>query len=290
MSVLFSAAASRVKARSDKTAALSDIMDAGIMLAAKTQSVPALERALSILESLSRSKHGLTLSQLARTLELPKSSVHCLLLTFERHGYLRRDENSGRYRLGLRLCDLANVALGGVMLRDQAAPYLNQLRESTQLTTHLAVLEQDEVVLIEKIEPLTSRINSWVGKRMDVHCTALGKALTAYLPEEQVEALVRRRGMLRHNDNTIATFRRLKEELEQVRKQGYSVDDEEEEIGVRCLGAAILNANQQAIAAVSITGTTAQIHVETRDALVAKLRAAAAAIAAAAEKSTGLTQ
>src|ERR1022692_1821940 len=276
------------------------------MLAAKTQSVPALERALSILESLSKSKHGLTLSQLSRSLELPKSSVHCLLLTFERHGYLHRDrslelpkssvhcllltferhgylhrdDRSGRYRLGLRLCDLANVALSGVMLRDQAATFLNQLRESTQLTTHMAVLEQDEVVLIEKVALLTSRVNSWIGKRMDVHCTALGKALTAYLPEEQVEALVSRRGLLRHNDNTIASLKRLKQELEQVRKQGYSIDDEEEEIGVRCLGAPVLNANNRAIAAISITGTTERINADSRDALVAKLKTTAAAIAA----------
>jgi DNA-binding IclR family transcriptional regulator len=249
------------------------------MFAEKTQSVPALERGLAILESLSKSKHGLTLSQLTRSLNLPKSSVHCLLLTFERHGYLYRDDNTGRYRLGLRLCDLANVALGGVALREQAAPFLNQLRESTQLTTHMAVLEQDEVVLIEKVEPLTSCVNSWIGKRMDVHCTALGKALTAYLPEGQVDALVRRRGMLRHNDNTIASLKRLKQELEQVRKLGYSIDDEEEEIGVRCLGAPVLIAEGQAVAAISITGTIVQINAETRDALVTKLKMAAAAIA-----------
>ncbi|MFN7993468.1 MAG: IclR family transcriptional regulator [Bryobacteraceae bacterium] len=249
------------------------------MLATKTQSVPALERALTILESLSKSRHGLTLSQLARSLELPKSSVHCLLLTFERHGYLHRDEASGRYRLGLRLCDLANVALSGVMLREQAAPLLVQLRENTQLTTHMAVLEQDEVVLIEKVAPLASHVNSWIGKRMDVHCTALGKALTAYLPEEQVEALVRRRGMLRHNDNTIATLKRLKDELEQVRRLGYSIDDEEEEIGVRCIGAPVLNSDGLAVAAISITGSTAQISSETRDGLVAKIRGTAVAIA-----------
>jgi DNA-binding IclR family transcriptional regulator len=251
------------------------------MPAAKTQSVPALERALSILESLSKSKHGLTLSQLSRSLELPKSSVHCLLLTFERHGYLHHDEHSGRYRLGLRLCDLANAAVSGVMLRDQAAPFLNQLRESTHLTAHMAVLEQNEVVLIEKVEPLTARVTSWIGKRMDVHCTALGKALTAYLPEEEVEALVRRRGLLRHNDNTIASLKRLKQELEQVRKQSYSIDDEEEEIGVRCLGAPILSANKQVLAAISIAGTTDQINADSRDALVAEVKATAGAIAAA---------
>jgi len=251
------------------------------MLAAKTQSVPALERALSILESLSKSKHGLTLSQLSRSLDLPKSSVHCLLLTFERQGYLHHDDSSGRYRLGLRLCDLANAAMSGAILRDQAAPFLNQLRESTHLTTHMAVLEQDEIVLIEKVEPLRSRVNSWIGKRMDVHCTALGKALTAYLPEEQVEALVRRRGLLRHNDNTIASLKRLKQELEQVRKQSYSIDDEEEEIGIRCLGAPILTADKQALAAISIAGTIDQINADSRDALVAEVKAAAGAIAAA---------
>lgn len=250
------------------------------MIAPKTQSVPALERGLSILEVLSKSKHGLTLSQLRRSLELPKSSAHSLLLTFERHGYLHRDDNSGRYRLGLRLCDLANSALAGVMLRDHAAPLLIQLRISTQLTTHMAVLEQDEVVLIEKLTPLASHVNSWIGKRMDVHCTALGKALIAYLPEEQVEGLVRRRGLLRHNDNTIPSLKRLKQELEQVRRQGYAIDDEEEEIRVRCLGAPILNANNQAVAAISITGTTDQVNADNREDLVAKVKAAAAAIAA----------
>jgi DNA-binding IclR family transcriptional regulator len=137
------------------------------------------------------------------------------------------------------------------------------------------------VVLIEKVEPLTARVNSWIGKRMDVHCTALGKALTAYLPEEQVEALVRRHGLLRHNDNTIASLKKLKQELEQVRKQSYSIDDEEEEIGVRCLGAPILSANEQALAAISIAGTIDQINADSRDALVAKVKATAGAIAAA---------
>jgi DNA-binding IclR family transcriptional regulator len=249
------------------------------MSAAKTQSVPALERGLSILESLSKSKHGLSLSQLTRSLGLPKSSVHCLLLTFERHGYLYRDDGSGKYRLGLRICDLANVALSGVMLREQAAPFLNQLRENTQLAVHMAVLEQDEVVVIEKVEPLALHVNSWIGKRMDVHCTALGKSLTAYLSDEQVEALVRRHGLLRHNDNTIATLKRLKQELEQVRKQGYSIDDEEEEIGVRCIGVPILCRDREAVAAISISGTTAQVNAENRDILVAKVKAAAAAIA-----------
>lgn len=247
--------------------------------AEKTQSVPALERGLAILEFLSKSKHGLTLTQLTSQLQLPKSSVHCLLLTFERHGYLYRDERSGRYRLGLRLCDLASAALGGRVLRDRAMPYLNQLRESTQLTCHMAVLEQDEVVLIEKLEALGSRVNTWLGKRMDIHCTALGKSLAAYLPAEDVEVLVRRRGMLRHNDNTITSLKKLKEELERVRKLGYSIDDEEEEIGTRCIGVPILEGESHALAAISLSGTIAQINSTGVDPLIAELKSKAAAIA-----------
>jgi DNA-binding IclR family transcriptional regulator len=249
------------------------------MLAERTQSVPALERGLAILEHLTKSRYGLTLSQLTRHLALPKSSVHCLLLTFERHGYLYRDETSGRYRLGLRVCDLANTALEGIKLREQAGPFLSRLRTSTGLTGHMAILEGGEVVLIEKMESPKFRVNSWIGKRMDLHCTALGKSLIAYLPDEQVEALVRSRGMLRHNENTIGSIRRLKQELEQVRKQGYSVDDEEEEINVRCIGAAILNSHNQAVAAISITGTIAEIDTHTRDRLIATVKETAAAIA-----------
>jgi DNA-binding IclR family transcriptional regulator len=247
--------------------------------AEKTQSVPALERGLSILECLSKSKCGLTLTQLAAQLELPKSSVHCLLLTFERHGYLYRDERSGRYRLGLRLCDLAGAALSGRALRDQAMPYLNQLRDATQLTCHMAVLEQEEVVLIAKAEGLGSRVNTWLGKRMDIHCTALGKSLAAYLPGDELETLVRRRGMLRHNDNTIASLKKLKEELERVRRLGYSIDDEEEEIGTRCIGVPVLHTEYHAVAAISLSGTTSQINDASVDPLIAELKSKAAAIA-----------
>ncbi len=248
------------------------------MFAEKTQSVPALERGLSILESVGKSKCGLTLTQLSSQLDLPKSSVHCLLLTFERHGYLYRDERTGRYRLGLRLCDLASAALGGRALRDQASPYLRQLRENTQLTCHMAVLEQDEVVLIEKFEPLGSRVNTWVGKRLEIHCTALGKCLAAYLSGEEVEKLVRRRGMFRHNDNTIASVKRLKEELERVRRQGYSIDDEEEEIGMRCIGVPILDEVGGVLAAISVSGTSSQISGASVNSLVAELKSKAEGI------------
>jgi DNA-binding IclR family transcriptional regulator len=245
----------------------------------KTQSVPALERGLLILESLSKSWHGITISQLTRNLGLPRSSIHALLLTFERNGYVYHDEASGRYRLGLRMCELANAALESIKVREQAAPLLVRLRNSTGLTVHLAILEREEVVLIEKMELPEVRTNSWIGKRIDLHCTALGKAVLAYLRDEMVETLLRKRGMLRHNDNTIVSKKRLKQDLEMVRKRGYAFDDEEEEINFRCIGAPILTSRNVVVGAISISGTTNEVDERTRDSLAASVRATAAAIA-----------
>jgi DNA-binding IclR family transcriptional regulator len=248
----------------------------------KTGSVPALERALAILERLARSRQGLTLSQLARYLELPKSSTHCLLMTFERCGYLNRDAHTGRYRLGLRFCGLARAALRSVEIRDVAAPFLRQLQERTGLTVNLAIPEHGEVVIVDKYEPpAAARVGTWLGKCMDLHCTALGKALAAYLPEEQLDERIRARGLLRHNDNTICNPRRLKQELALIRERGYSFDDEEEEIGVRCVGARILGPGGEMAGAISVTGSVAEIDAANTPRLAAEVMATAQAISAA---------
>jgi DNA-binding IclR family transcriptional regulator len=249
------------------------------MFELKTQSVPALERGLLLLESISKSWHGITISQLMRSLGLPKSSVHALLLTFERNGYVYHDEASGRYRLGLRMFELANAALESIKLREQAAPLLGRLHNSTGLTVHFAILQCEELVLIEKVESPGVHTNSWIGKRIDLHCTALGKAVLAYLPDETVETLLRKRGMLRHNDNTIVSKNRLKRDLEMVRTRGYAVDDEEEEINFRCIGAPILTSRNAVVGAISISGTINEVDERIRDGLAKSVRITAAAIA-----------
>jgi DNA-binding IclR family transcriptional regulator len=231
------------------------------MESTKRNSVPALERGLRILELLPKSRGGLTLSQLTRYLALPKSSVHCLLHTLQDSGYVYKDSESGKYRVSLRVCALANMALNGIGLREQAKPYLLSLAKAIRMTAHLAVMEQGACILIEKVSPPeVTRIATWTGKHLSLHCTAVGKALAAYLPEEQLDALIREQGLLRHNDNTICSVQRLKRELAIVRQRGYALDDEEEEINVRCLGAPILDERDHAIAAISVVGTTAQVH------------------------------
>lgn len=246
----------------------------------KTPSVPAVEKALSALELLAQSRTGLTLGEVTRRMGLPKSSVHCLLLTLERRGYLHRNAKS-RYLFGLKLFGLANMALSGIGLREKALPFLKALMARTRLTVHLAMLEQGEAVLIEKVEPPNVyRLATWLGKRMDVHCTGVGKALIAHLPEEEVERLVRERGLPRHNDNTICSLRRLREEIARTRRLGYALDDEEDELGARCIGAPIFDGQNQAVAAVSVSGTTVQVTSENLAAISEQVKECAASITA----------
>jgi DNA-binding IclR family transcriptional regulator len=248
------------------------------MPAVKTASVPALSRGLAVLELVAGSRSGLTFSQLARSLDAPKSSVHCLLVTFERRGYLHKSEATGRYTCGLNLTRIANVALQTMLLRDKAGPFLRELAEQTALTVHLAVLERKEIMLVAKVTQAGPPVSTWVGKRVDAHCTSLGKCLTAHLPDAEVDEIVRKHGLLRHNENTIRSVRELKQELQKTRERGYATDDEEEEIGMRCAGAPIFDGSGQAVAAVSVSGTKEQIEPDRMPALIMALQQTSAAV------------
>jgi DNA-binding IclR family transcriptional regulator len=247
--------------------------------AIKTQSVPAADRILTILELVGQSKRGLRLAEVAEQGNMPRSSAHCLLLTLERRGYLHRHEKSGRYMFGLKLFSLASYAINGLEVRELAAPHLAALMQQTGLTVHMAILEQHEPVLVSKIDaPGIFRLATWMGKRMDFHCTAVGKAIAAFLPEERLDELISVRGLPRHNENTIVSGRKLKLQLQQVRKSGHALDDEEEELGLRCIGVPIFNHESRVVAAISVSGTTVQIHTDNLSLLAERVKATASAI------------
>jgi DNA-binding IclR family transcriptional regulator len=174
---------------------------------------------------------------------------------------------------------MANSAISSLGLRQHTAPYLSGLRMRTGLTVHLAILEQNEAVLIGKQETSRgARLATWVGKRMDFHCTAVGKAILAFLPEAGVDAVFHKHGLARHNENTIATTRRMHEELERVVKVGYALDNEETELGVRCLGIPIFGPQARPLAAISIAGATSEISLDDLPHLSSELRQTATAI------------
>jgi DNA-binding IclR family transcriptional regulator len=240
---------------------------------------PAVTRALDIFELLAASKIGLTLSDLSNALGVPKSSVHYLLNSLRNRGYVHRNETTKRFLLGLKILTLSNAALSGIELRREAAPYLRRLMEKSGLTVHLAVLEGDEAVLVERIEPPSApRVATWIGKRMDLHCTGVGKAILAYLPDEDFDRMVREHGFTRYNENTLVSRRRLVEEVARIRKLGYALEDEEGEIGFRCIGCPIFNREGRITAAISVAGTTEEITPERGARLSAYVKETADAI------------
>jgi len=229
----------------------------------KEYSVPSIERALSVLECLARAKRGFSLSEIGRRLRIPKSSAHLILSTLERRGFLQRNTKTNRYCFGLQLVSLSRSALENLDLREEAKPFLCSLMQESGFTVHMAVLERDEAVIIEKVEaPGLVRLASWVGRRLDVNCSGVGKALLAFLPDDELDCLLRTKDFARHNSRTIISTTILRRELILVRQAGYALDNEEDEPGVRCIGAPVFDENGKAVAAISIAGVASQIGID----------------------------
>jgi IclR family transcriptional regulator, acetate operon repressor len=156
---------------------------------------------------------------------------------------------------------------------------LRALMRTIGLTVHMAMLDLYDVVLIDKAEPASLiKLATWIGKRMDAHCTGVGKALIAYLPDEELDLLIKEHGLPRYNENIIVSVRKLEAQLAEVRKLGFSVDHEEDEIGLLCIGCPVFDNPGKVAAAISISGTVSQITPENFPKLVEKVKQTAATI------------
>jgi len=240
--------------------------------------VPSVARAFEIIEVLSRTAQGLTKMELARRLRIPYSTTFNLLATMEQHGYVLKDGLSNRYRLGLRLFSYADAQTRDVDLRKAASVVLDDLLKQTGLTVHLGILDRGEAIYIDRREaPGFIRINTWIGKRNYVHTSALGKALLAYCSKAEVTA-VWRSGLPRRTARTVTSLRKLMRMLAETRARGYSIDDEEDEIGGRCVAAPIFNAAREVEGAVSVSGHSSSVRREDLPALGEIVRKQAARI------------
>lgn len=236
----------------------------------------SVERALAMLEAVAEEPEGLSNAEISRKLEIPKSSASYILRSLEKHGYLNRDAQSGKYRVGLKILSLSRGALSGIDVREVALPIMRHLMEKTNLTCHLAILDGPEAVYIEKVEPQGFiRMDTWVGRRMRVHATSVGKALVAHIPPTQLEKIVAERPLEKRTPKTITTLPRLLKELERVRALGYAIDDEENNLGARCLGAPVFNQQGEIEASLGLSGTINQVNSETMPRIVETLKDAA---------------
>jgi len=224
-----------------------------------TYKVQALDRAFAVLDLLGESETPLGLAQVASSLQLHKSTAHRFLMVLERHRMVERTA-SGKFRLGLRLFDFGNRAIEQYDLRDRAQPHLRRLVAETEETAHLCILEAARVIYIDKIEPARSvRMITRIGASNPVHCTSVGKAILAFLPEDRAADVIRRTRFERFTHRTIANAEALRAEMEKTHRRGYAVDDEEFEEGLRCIAVPLLDAQRLPVGAVSISGPSFRV-------------------------------
>lgn len=228
----------------------------------KTYSVPAVQRTLDLIEAMASDYHALTLTEANRKFKIPKSSVYAILQTLRSRGYVAKDEED-RYSLTLKLFSLSSALVDSLDLRGTLYPYLKELTTKAAITGHISVLDDGYAVYVEKVEVLGAiRVTTWVGKRMPLHSTAIGKCLIAHLPESEIDRIIKGRGLPRLTPKTITAARELKQELARVRSLGYGTSNEENEEGVRAVAAPIFDHDGNVVAAVNLGGSSIQIKAE----------------------------
>jgi DNA-binding IclR family transcriptional regulator len=243
--------------------------------------IQVLDRALAILEILSQEGPDLSLAEVSEKLQLHKSTAHRLMMVLERYKLIEKNSVSGRYRLGLKLFELGTKAVSQLDLRERARPFLERVVLETGETVHLCIMDDTEVVYLDKVEPARSvRMASSVGRRNPAYCTAVGKAMMAYLSDAEVESIVSRQGLKSLTKNTITTLTELKTVLATIRKRGYAIDDEENEEGVRCVGCVVRGYSGEPVAAISISGPAFRVTKEKVEHLAKPVVAAARSLSA----------
>jgi IclR family transcriptional regulator, pca regulon regulatory protein len=217
----------------------------------------SLERGLAVLAAFKSSQPSIGVNELARGLNLNRSTTHRYVATLAGLGYLQQDPRTKRYRLGPRVLDLGFAAIHSMDLREIAMPYLQALSDETGFTVNMAVLDDHDVVYIERCR--TSRpgqrdidLNLHVGSRLPAYCTALGKALLAFLPEDELKAALEGVELVRRGPNAITSKAALRAELEHVRVTGLAVNNEELAYGLRSLAAPIRSRSGTVTAAINL--------------------------------------
>ena len=223
--------------------------------------IKVLDKALSVLELLLQQSSDMNITEMSEKLGFYPSTTHRLLDTLKYWGYVEQDSHTQKYQLGLKVLELGMTKLHKMDLVREATPYLEELVNQYNETVHLGALEKGEVMYLAKKESSqTIRMISYVGKRAPLHCTALGKVLLAYLPEEERRKILEGKQLPRLTERTITDKEELEKNLKQIKKQGFALDNEENEKDVCCMAVPIRNYQGAVIAALSISRPSFRVY------------------------------
>ncbi|MGZ4413049.1 MAG: IclR family transcriptional regulator [Gaiellaceae bacterium] len=217
----------------------------------------SLERGLAILSAFRSGRPMVGVSELAREVGLSRSTAHRYVSTLATLGYLQKDAETQKYRLGPRVLDLGFSALNSIELREVAAPHLRELSDQSGYTVNMAVLDGLDIVYVERCRSPRSGqreidLNLHVGSRLPAYCTSLGKVLLAYLPDDERAAALAKIDFASRGPNTLLSEEALVVELEKVRKDGFAMNNEELAYGLRSIAAPIFAHDRQTVAAINL--------------------------------------
>ena len=225
--------------------------------------VQAVDRALDVLEAFNYQQEELGVTELSNKLKLHKNKVFRLLASLETRGYIEQDQKTGNYRLGLKTFEVANVFLHHLGLRRQARPILEELVSKSNETAYLAVTDGVDVVYVLMHETThTVRVIPRLGFRLPAYCTASGKVQLAYESQDRLQQLFAQGPLRKLTENTIIDPDRLHEHLALVAQQGFAVDNEELEEGVRCVAAPVRDYSHRVVAGVGLSGPVSRFGLD----------------------------
>ncbi|SHI55095.1 transcriptional regulator, IclR family [Dethiosulfatibacter aminovorans DSM 17477] len=224
--------------------------------------VQSVVRALKILELFVKNKE-LSITEISEKMDLSKSTVYGLVNTLTIKGFLEQYDVTKKYKLGIKNFELGNCVQKRMDLRLEVNPHFESLSKLFGETMHLAKQYEGEVVYLEKVTGSDfSIVSSQIGNRAPMYCTGVGKVMLAYLSEEYLEKYIFSKPMKKYTENTIITKEKLLEELENIRQKGYALDDEEIEIGLRCVAVPIFSQGKEILAGISISVPTGRMNIE----------------------------
>jgi IclR family KDG regulon transcriptional repressor len=219
--------------------------------------IQSIKRAVQILNSFTLKKDELGITELSERLNLHKSTVHRILVTLEDEGFVAKDQVSQKYRLGIKLFELGHIVKEQIEIRNYALPIMKELAQKTEESIDLNILSDGKRVSIEKIEsPHDVRRIIQLGKSLPLYCGGSGKALLAFLPNEEIDKIIQKEKFIPFGPKTITDPIKLKEHLKEIRKSGYAISFEERILGSASVAAPILDYKGQVVASLSISGPT----------------------------------
>jgi len=238
--------------------------------------VQSVERTLDIIEALSKYRVGAGVTILSKDLKLHKSTVHRLLTTLMIRKYVEQDPETSKYRLGMKLFELGNAVLSKLDIRDQAMPYMRQLWRDTGETIQLSIVDQYKVLYIDVLETVGKvGVKSNVGERVPLHCSAPGKVWLANLPDARLEQVIKLIKFETFTPYTIDNVEKLREAINEIKKLGYAIDNQEYAEDLVSIAAPIKNYRGRVIACISITVPALRTNDEKNKALAEKVKSTA---------------